>query len=188
MGLMYGVLLAVVILCLPDPVAGGAVELTRENWHLTQGQAWYIKFYQQGCTHCQRMAPLWQAVAEQLPHSSPPVRVGKVDCSAHNGIGRSFGVHRFPTVLMIDADGSVYEFFGRRGLFPLVSFGRGGFRKQQPKMLAPSVLLTDASQLYLMMLALWRPFAMSLGLALGIALCLKGGAMMLLRLLRPKDD
>ena len=183
-------LLALLLAC---PTAAGAVELTRDNWHAqTRGQAWFVKFYQQGCTHCQRMAPMWEAVAEQLPQSSS-MRVGKVDCTAHNGIGRSFGVDRFPYVLLIDADGAVYEYTGRRGLPPLLSFARGGFRKQAPMMQAPAELLADASDAYLLLLALWRPLAMSLGLALGVALCLKGGALLLLRLLRrtapkePKD-
>ena len=31
------------------PAAAGSVALTRDNWHSrTQGQAWFVKFYQQG--------------------------------------------------------------------------------------------------------------------------------------------
>ena len=124
-----------------------------------------------------------KVVAEQLPQTSS-IKVGKVDCTAHNGIGRSFGIDRFPYMLLLDADGAVYEYTGKRGLPPLLSFGRGGFRKQAPMMQAPTELLADASDAYLLLLALWQPLAKSLGLALGVALCLKGGALLLLRLLR----
>ena len=71
------------------------VELTPDNWHArVPGERWFIKFYQQGCPHCERMQPMWDAVAAQLSVA----RVGRVDCTAHNGIGRSFGLDKFPMV------------------------------------------------------------------------------------------
>lgn len=162
-------------------------ELTRENWSArTDGTAWYLQFYQQGCKHCTRMAPMWQAVADNLETSG--MRVGRVDSSAHNGIARSFGVEKFPFVLLLDSDGSVYHYSGRRQLPPLLNFARGGYKRQPPTMHAPSELMADVSPWYLILLALRKPLAMSLGLALALALCLKGGVLLLLRFLKPRKE
>lgn len=161
------------------------MDLNPDSWHeQVPGERWFIKFYQQGCRHCERMRPMWDAVALRATGGA---RVGRVDCSAHNGIGRSFGVDRFPTVMIIDSDGSVYEFTGMRGLPPLLEFARGGFRKQSPKMLAPATLLPNAPDWWLLCLVLWRPIAISFGLALGLALALKCCSWIMLRLLRPSE-
>lgn len=159
-------------------------ELTRNNWHeLTQDTTWLINFYQQGCVHCKRMKPLWEAVASSLEQTTS-FHVGKVDCTAHNGIARTFGIDKFPSVLLLEPSGNVYEYKGRRGLHDFISFARGGFRAQEPMMRIPPELLADVSDWYLLLLALWRPLAFSFGLAVAIALCLKGCAQFALRLLQ----
>ncbi|KAL1498899.1 hypothetical protein AB1Y20_013421 [Prymnesium parvum] len=174
------------LLLLSAAVEGRVIELTRSNWYArTQGHTWYVMFYQQGCKHCQRMKPMWEAVADSLATS--PVKVGKIDCSAHNGVARTFGIDKFPYVLLFDADGAVYEYTGKRGLPPLLSFAQGGFHQQEPMMQTPAELLDDVSEWYLLALVLWKPIALSLGVASGLALCLKGGALLLLRLLQPKQ-
>ena len=96
--------------------------------------------------------------------------------------------HVHVQVLLIEADGAVYEFNGRRGLPPLLSFAQGGFHNQLPKMQAPAKLLPNASDWWLLWLVMWRPLSMSLGLAFGLAIAIKGCSLLLLRMLRPPEQ
>ena len=42
------------------------------------------------------------------------LHVGRVNATTHNGIARTYGVDRFPTILLLHASGVFYEFSGVR--------------------------------------------------------------------------
>jgi len=78
------------------PAAAEVVGLNRANWfeHVSGLHDWYIVFSQQGCPHCERLAPMWTVLEQQLAGEGAGVRLGKVDVSQDNGIALTFGVRR----------------------------------------------------------------------------------------------
>lgn len=57
-------------------------ELGRETWlQKLPGQPWLVYFAIQDCKHCQRLAPMMDALASGLPAA----RVGRIDGGVHNG-------------------------------------------------------------------------------------------------------
>ena len=135
------------------------------NWHEAirpGGASWLVFFAVNGCKHCEQMAPTMEMLGKQLQQRGSEVRVGRVSVSEHNGIGRTFGLKRFPTVLLFDGrDELYYEFEGRRGLPVLLEFAEGGYRKQGGAP-TPDHLLGDVSEAWLMALTLWDPMKTSL--------------------------
>ncbi len=125
---------------------------------------------------------MMEAVHAALEMEGSKVRVGRVDVSSNNGIGRTLGLQRFPTVLLVDAKAELYyEFMGRRGLKELIEWSRGGYREGGGVVL-PLVLHANVSESWLMLESLWRPAKTALTWALGIALGIKGLAKCLLSL------
>lgn len=141
---------ALLAVALAGSLQPGAVHrLTPATWHTrVPGETWFIKFYVQGCKHCERLAPMWEALAQHLHKSGSTVLVGEVDCTAHNGIGRTFGVERFPELLLIDSSGSVHTFSGRRGL-PLMLQFAGGYKLEPVRMQLPATLLDNVPEWWL---------------------------------------
>ena len=117
-------------------------------------------------------------------------------------------MQRFPTVLLIDPSGLVYEFNGRRGLPPLLAFAQGGYRAGAAHMMLPEVraaariawlrgpvsnhglshwqaIEADVSDYWLLAEALWPPFKKAAGISLAIVLGLKAFTKGLLWWLKP---
>ena len=65
---------------------------------------------------------------EAVAQEGPELRIGRVDATVNNGLGRTFGVRRYPTVLLF-TDGEFYEFNGPRSVPRLLAFARGVSQK-----------------------------------------------------------
>lgn len=164
-------------------VARGATlvrDLDPDNWErLVPNRRWLVYFALTGCSHCERLAPMMQRLAEL----APDIMVGRVNATAHNGIARSFEVKRFPTILLLDDDGLYYEHQGPRSLQALMSFGRalpgttGGGRLQ------PGALQPNVSDWWLLAEAVWDPLKIALKWSVGIAMGMKLLALCMLRIL-----
>jgi protein disulfide-isomerase-like protein len=108
------------------------IDLTSKNFaaHIGDGNVWLIEFYTGWCKHCQTFKPFYDNVAMTF-HSSPDekIRVAKVDCSVEKALMTRFGVTGFPSFFIV-AGYEVYEFEGTRSEANLISFARGGYKKQ----------------------------------------------------------
>lgn len=58
-----------------------------------------VDFYAPWCSHCQKLSPVWDAVAQK---TGDGVVVGKVDMEVHDDIKKQFGIHRFPTIMFFE--------------------------------------------------------------------------------------
>eukprot|EP00931_Biecheleriopsis_adriatica_P036824 TRINITY_DN21169_c0_g1_i1.p1 TRINITY_DN21169_c0_g1~~TRINITY_DN21169_c0_g1_i1.p1 ORF type:complete len:223 (-),score=57.08 TRINITY_DN21169_c0_g1_i1:76-744(-) len=81
------------------------VKLTKFNFddNVKRG-SWFVKFYAPWCTHCQRLAPIWEKLADQAVAKEWPVKIADVDCTVSKSICEKANVKAFPTLALI-ADG-----------------------------------------------------------------------------------
>jgi hypothetical protein len=127
---------------------------------------------------------------QYVADTAPDLRVGRVDATAHNGVARTFGLQKFPSIVRFDAQGVVYEYVARqRTPDQLIAFARGDHRYGSAGTVAPRELLPDVSEWWMLLEAMWPPIRTSLTWAIGVALALKGiakGCLMLLRHNEPR--
>ena len=158
------------LLCLAAARAAVVRDLTPDTWNnAVPGRRWVVYFALQGCKHCERLRPMIEHVADMAPE----IHFGRVDATAHNGLARTFGVQKFPMILLFQEDGTFFEYNGVRSPPRLLAFGRG-----DPTMLgagkhAPTELLGNVSNWWLMAEALWDPLKLTLKWSVGIAVSIK---------------
>jgi thiol-disulfide isomerase/thioredoxin len=167
--------------------AARIVDLRPESWGSSVVDRDYLVYFTvQGCKHCEKLTPMMQYVAD----TAPDLRVGRVDATAHNGVARTFGLQKFPSIVRFDAQGVVYEYVARqRTPDQLIAFARGDHRYGSAGTVAPRELLPDVSEWWMLLEAMWPPIRTSLTWAIGVALALKGiakGCLMLLRRNEPR--
>jgi len=78
------------------------VRLNKYNFHdnVKRGK-WFVKFYAPWCTHCQRMAPIWEKLADQAVSREWPVKIAEVDCTSSGDICDKAKIKGFPTLVLI---------------------------------------------------------------------------------------
>mmetsp|Transcript_50359 Transcript_50359/g.155685 ORF Transcript_50359/g.155685 Transcript_50359/m.155685 type:complete len:224 (+) Transcript_50359:52-723(+) len=78
------------------------VKLTKFNFenNVRRG-AWFVKFYAPWCTHCQRLAPIWEKLADQAIAKDWPVRIAEVDCTSSKDVCEKAQVKAYPTLALI---------------------------------------------------------------------------------------
>jgi len=124
---------------------------------------------------------MWEAMETRLGVAGEGVRVGRVNVSTDNGIALTFDVERFPTLLLLSADGRAYEFQERRRSLPLLSaFATGGYRNQLSSLAVPTTLRPNEPQWWLLLRSLWKPLKQTVVVAFSIAACLAGGIKLLI--------
>lgn len=67
---------------------------------------WFVKFYAPWCTHCQRLAPIWEKLADQATSREWPVKIAEVDCTSSKEVCEKVQVKAFPMLVLI-SDGVV---------------------------------------------------------------------------------
>lgn len=85
---------------------GNVVSLTKYNFddNVKQG-AWFVKFYAPWCSHCKRLQPVWQKLADKAASQNWPVKVSEVDCTSHKDICEKFSIRGYPTLILISNNG-----------------------------------------------------------------------------------
>merc|ERR1719188_576405 len=78
------------------------VKLTKFNFdkNVREGD-WFVKFYAPWCTHCQRLAPIWEKLADQAVADDWPVKIAEVDCTSSREVCEKVKVKAFPTLALI---------------------------------------------------------------------------------------
>eukprot|EP00210_Caulerpa_lentillifera_P007336 g7012.t1 len=98
-------------------------------------ELWLVEFYAPWCGHCKNLKPEWEKAATEL---SGKVKVGAVDCTAHESVCREFGVQGYPTLKYFGMDKSTgaEDYPGGRDASSIVSFALEKWSKFAP---APEV-------------------------------------------------
>jgi len=91
----------------------------------SDGNVWLIEFYAPWCSHCQRFAAQYEAVALQLhekhDRTERKVMVGKIDGAKERALASRFSVRGYPTFYLIDG-WAVREYEGSRSVKGLIDF------------------------------------------------------------------
>ncbi|XP_018017538.1 thioredoxin domain-containing protein 5 homolog [Hyalella azteca] len=58
----------------------------------------FVKFFAPWCGHCQRLAPIWDQLADSLADTEH-ITIGKLDCTEHREICTKYAVKGYPTLL-----------------------------------------------------------------------------------------
>jgi len=94
---------------------GGVLILTEKNFDkvLKENSIILVEFYAPWCGHCKQLAPEYSKAALTLKTSTPPVPLGKVDCTVEKELGNRFDVQGYPT-LKLFKDGVPADYDGPR--------------------------------------------------------------------------
>ncbi|KIM20922.1 hypothetical protein M408DRAFT_118006 [Serendipita vermifera MAFF 305830] len=91
-----------------------------------------VKFFAPWCGHCQKLAPIWTELAQEL---KGVVNVAEVNCDIHGSLCRNVGIEGYPTVIFY-LNGRKVDYTGRKALDAMATFAR--------KAVAPGVTTVDA--------------------------------------------
>eukprot|EP00877_Chromochloris_zofingiensis_P007928 jgi/Chrzof1/3389/Cz12g23180.t1_PDI4 len=113
------------------------INLTDGNFDeevLQSSDLWFIEFYAPWCGHCKNLKPVWSDSASQLKDK---VKVGAVDCTAHQQTCSQFGIKGYPTIKFfgISKDHPA-EYQGGRDSGSIVEYALKRWSEDQP---APEV-------------------------------------------------
>lgn len=81
----------------------------------------FINFGAPWCSHCQKLSPIWDRLAEKLADIED-VRISRVDCTASENLCRDYGIRAFPTLILFRYGESKVEYNGGRDLDSLYNF------------------------------------------------------------------
>lgn len=118
----------------------GVIKLDSRNFDssLKDGKVWLIEFYAPWCGHCTRFASTYEQIATTLhskqetnPEIERKVNVAKVDGAAERALSSRFGVHGFPTFVLVDG-WTVREFTGNRSQESMIAFATKDYEKTEP--------------------------------------------------------
>ncbi|XP_078735705.1 protein disulfide-isomerase TMX3-like isoform X3 [Lampetra fluviatilis] len=112
---------ASIVLAFVTESAAFALELGESFAEHKNDGVWLVDFYAPWCGHCKKLEPVWNEVAQEMKASGSPVRVGKLDATAHSGIATEYGVRGYPTIKLIKGDLS-YNYKGPRTKDEIIAF------------------------------------------------------------------
>ncbi|CEM25460.1 unnamed protein product [Vitrella brassicaformis CCMP3155] len=75
-----------------------------------KNKPYFVKFFAPWCSHCQKLAPIWDQLAEEVHRERLDFSVGEVDCDKYREICEDYHVEGYPTlILAVDGDRYVYD-------------------------------------------------------------------------------
>jgi protein disulfide-isomerase A6 len=80
------------------------VELTVDNFKtdvVESGDVWFVEFFAPWCGHCKTLVPEYKKLATALKGVA---KVGAVDMTVHDSVGKPYGVKGFPTIKIFGSD------------------------------------------------------------------------------------
>lgn len=78
------------------------IKLTKYNFddNVKNGD-WFIKFFAPWCTHCKRMKPVWDQLADRGSNQDWSVKIAEVDCTTSKDVCDRAQIKAFPTLALI---------------------------------------------------------------------------------------
>jgi len=99
------------------------IQLSADNFHKTEEGFWLIKFYAPWCSHCKKMAPVYERLAAHYHRASNAgVSVGKVDGTEESALQTRFNVQGYPTIVLLHNGRKVADFSGKRTFDSIQAF------------------------------------------------------------------
>ena len=100
---------------------------------------WMVEFFAPWCGHCKQLAPEWAKAASELAPRG--VKLGAVDCTAHESLCGKYDVKGFPTILAFGRDKtSPQTYDGPRNAEGIVSYASGRAAKEGPPPEVPQLV------------------------------------------------
>jgi len=62
---------------------------------------WFVKFFAPWCTHCQRIAPVWEELSDKMVAEDSSVKVAEVDCTVSKNVCTKVQIKAYPTLILI---------------------------------------------------------------------------------------
>jgi len=98
------------------------VSLTDSNFQkkvLDSKEPWLVAFVAPWCGHCKNLHPQWDSAASEL--EGQPVKLGRVDATASQGLAQQYGVQGYPTIKLF-RDGTQEDYNGGRTSSDIVTY------------------------------------------------------------------
>ncbi|KAG2442054.1 hypothetical protein HYH02_009845 [Chlamydomonas schloesseri] len=109
------------------------VVLTDDNFKsqvVKSDDLWLVEMYAPWCGHCKALKPAWIEAAGELQGK---VKVGAVDCTAHQAVCQEYGVQGYPTIKFFGQNKrSPEDYQGGRDVGSIVAFGNNKFAAMVP--------------------------------------------------------
>lgn len=67
-----------------------------------------IKFYSPACSHCQHLAPIYEAAATIVAQSDCEVQMAEIDVTTQRQSAEKYEIHAYPTIILF-VDGEPVE-------------------------------------------------------------------------------
>lgn len=124
---MRAAFLASVLLAVAPVGAEPLVQpLTLQNFDpVTSKGRWLINFHAPWCQHCKKLAPVFEKVAHHLHVDRKwGVRVAIVDASKEDELAKRFKIAGYPTIILLQPDGTFHVHKGARTFDNILDFVR----------------------------------------------------------------
>jgi protein disulfide-isomerase A6 len=112
------------LLSLSAGVLSQVIQLNSKNFDSVvydSGKDTFVEFYATWCSHCNKLAPTIDQLAETYEGSN--VQIAKIECDENRVICSQFDIKGFPTMKVFKKDLSIpVEFQGTRGLDAFIKF------------------------------------------------------------------
>lgn len=114
------------VLALGGALGSNVLDLTNDNFQSTVDthDTLMVEFYAPWCGHCKKLAPEYEAAADELINEDPPIRIAKVDCPANSDLCQKFGVSGYPTIKMFKNGEENGKYEGPRNAAGISSYMR----------------------------------------------------------------